>query len=194
MFYMQHFPAKFGFRLVHRKADLPAHHQIGHSLRICLGHVQHIDQLAAAKDGAAVCDLLDLFQLMRDQDDGLAVIPQAADDLQEEFDLLGRQYGSGLVEDQDLRLPVQHLKDLDALLHGDVDLFDHLGGFYFQAEFTGEFQNILVGLLQIHGGEKTESFLHRFHSHNDILGDRIVTYQLKMLVYHTDIQFGRVIG
>ena len=131
---------------------------------------------------------------MCDQDDGLAVVPQAADDLQQEFDLLGCQHGGRLIEDEDLRFPVEHLKDLYALLHGYVDLLDHLRGIHLQAELAGESQNIFIGLLQIHRGKKAQSLLHRLHAHDDILGDRVVAYQFKVLVYHTDIQFCRVVG
>ena len=147
MFYTQNFPAEFGIRLVHRKADLPAHHQIGHGLCVRRGYVQHINQSAAAKDSAAVCDLLDLLQLMGDQDDGLAVALQTADDLQKKFDLLGCQHGGGFIKDQDFRFSVKHLENLNTLLHGDVDLLDHFGGIHFQPEFAGKLQDILVGLL-----------------------------------------------
>ena len=49
--------------------------------------------------------------------------------------------------------------------------------------------NHITKRFQIHRGKKAQSLLHRLHAHDDILGDRVVAYQFKVLVYHTDIQF-----
>ncbi len=194
MFYAQNLFSKFGLRLVHGKADLTSDHQISHGLCIRISHIQHIDQSAAAENGTAVRNLLDLFQLMGDQNNSLAIVTQTSDNLQKKFNLLRSQHGSWFVKDQDLGFPVEHFENFHALLHGDVDLLDHLCGLHFQPEFAGESQDVFVGFLQVYGREKTQSFLHRFHTHNDIFGDRVVAYQFKMLVYHTDIQFCGVIG
>ena len=75
---------------------------------------------------------------MGDEDDRLALVDQAADDLEELVDLARRQHGGGLVEDQDVGLPEQRLDQLDALLLPDRQLADQRVGGDRQAVALGE--------------------------------------------------------
>ena len=70
----------------------------------------------------------DLVQLVGDEDDGLAPRGEAADDLEELLRLLRREHCRGLVEDEDVRLAIERLQDLDALLLADGDVLDPRGG------------------------------------------------------------------
>ena len=61
------------------------------------------DVLALAQHGHAVGDLQHLVQLMRDDDEGLAVGLHVAHDGEELVRLLRGQHGGGLVQDEDVR-------------------------------------------------------------------------------------------
>ena len=73
-----------------------------------------------------VCHSHDLVELVGDEEDGLPLLGKAPHDLHELVDLLGGQHGGGLVEDQNLIVPVEHLQDLGSLLHTNGDVL-HLG-------------------------------------------------------------------
>src|SRR2546428_5514065 len=80
--------------------------------------------LAGAKDGDAVGHREHLTKLVRDQDERLALRAERADDLEELVDLLRRQHGRRLVEDEQLAAAVQDLDDLDTLLQSERDVLD----------------------------------------------------------------------
>ena len=104
---------------------VPDHH-VRHLLRGGLGgdHLANIDALA--QDYDAVADLLNLVELVRDDNDRLAVIAHVAKNGKELLGLLGRKHGGWLVEDEDVRTPVDELHDLDGLLLGHAHLVDLL--------------------------------------------------------------------
>ena len=111
-------------RLLHPQQHLAPHHQAGEArLRGALGR-QGLDQLAAAQDGDPVGDVEHLVQLVRDEDHRLAARREAADHLEELLRLLRREHGGRLVEDEDVRVAVERLQDLDALLLADGDVLD----------------------------------------------------------------------
>ena len=86
--------------------------------------LQRRDLLAPTQDRDPVGDLEHLVQLVRDQDDRRPPRDQRAQDGEELVDLLRRQHGGRLVEDQHARIAVERLEDLDALLLTDPDLLD----------------------------------------------------------------------
>ena len=86
------------------------------------------DRPAAAQHRYAVGDGLDLVELVRDEDDGLALLGHRAERLEERFGLLRSEHGGRLVHDQDARLAVERLQDLDALLLADRELPDRAFG------------------------------------------------------------------
>ena len=73
------------------------------------------DDPALPDHGHAVCNLIDLPQLMRNENCGLAQLPQAAQHIKQRIGLLRRQQGGGLVENQNVRLAIQQLDDLHSL-------------------------------------------------------------------------------
>src|SRR6266542_2596979 len=74
---------------------------------------------------SVVVDDEDLLQLVSDEYDRLPRFLQRAHDRKQLLSLLGREHGRGLVEDQDLRLSVECLHDLDALLNSYGKLLDY---------------------------------------------------------------------
>jgi hypothetical protein len=80
--------------------------------------------LAPPDDGDPVGHGPDLAQLVGDEHDRRAGRLEVTHHPDEVVDLLRRQHGGGLVEDQDVGLPVERLEDLDALLLADADLLD----------------------------------------------------------------------
>ena len=58
----------------------------------------------------------DLAQLVGDQDDSDAALPQGAQNVEQTIGLLWRQHRAGFVQDEDVRTPEQHLQDFHALL------------------------------------------------------------------------------
>ncbi len=72
--------------------------------------------LPAAHDGDAVGNFQHFGQLVGDEDDGAALRDQRADGDEELVDLLRRQHGGRLVENEDAGVAIERLEDLDALL------------------------------------------------------------------------------
>src|SRR5713101_4059619 len=102
--------------------DLAAHHHARESrLRRALAG-NRLDLPSPSQDRDPICDLDDLLELVRDEDERLALRLQPADDLEQLGRLLGCQDGCGLVEDEDLGSAVERLQDLDSLLLADADV------------------------------------------------------------------------
>ena len=180
--------------LVGLEVHLAADHEVRHLLRGGGLHVQHVDELAAAQNGAAVGDAADLLDLMGDEDDGLAAFTKAVDDLEQEFDLLGGEDGGRLVKDQDIGLAVEHFQDLHALTDGDLDILDEVGGVHLQAVFLGKLRDLLVGLLHVHHGKEPKGAPFGLHAQDDVFCHGVVFHQLEVLVHHADRVGGGVVG
>ena len=167
-----------------RTADLQgdglAHHQLGQPLFIGFGCRDRLHAFPFAQDGHPVADGHHLAQLVGDDDDRAALLLHPAKDLEQLVRLLGGQYGGRLVEDQDLRPPVQHLEDLHRLLFAHrhvVYLFVRVD---FQAEGGAEFPDLLPqeGRLAVALPDAQHDVVHRAeHLH-----------QLEMLMDHADPQ------
>ena len=70
---LQHHVCRLRGALFHHKVHLTAHHHFAHFLFRRRGHVYRADTPALAKNRAAVCHRLYLIQLMRDEQDALAL-------------------------------------------------------------------------------------------------------------------------
>ena len=77
------------------------------------------DDLAAPDDRDPVGDLEHLVELVADEDDAVALVREAPQDGEDLLRLLWREHGRRLVEDEDPRLAVERLEDLDPLLPAD---------------------------------------------------------------------------
>ncbi len=107
---------------------------------------------------------------------------QPAEDLEDLVGLLRGQHGGGLVEDEDPRVPIERLEDLDALLPADRQRTDLGLGVHLEPETAAELDDTLVGLLAI----EEERPGHRLVAEHDVLGDGQHRHQHEMLVDHAD--------
>ena len=160
-----------------------ADHHIRHFLRIGVlrEHVAH--ELAVAQHGHAVAERLDLVHLVRDDDDGLAVVAHAAQYGEELVRLLRGEHGGRLVEDEDLIVAVEHLEDLGALLHTDGDVLDARIRIDLQTVFFRQRKHLFARLALLQ-----EAMLRRLDAHDDIVQHREALDQLEVLVHHADAE------
>ncbi len=112
--------------------DLAAHHQFGQLFGAGLGGFHRGDHGPAPHDADVVGRFHDLAQLVGDQDDGLALVPEAAKDAEQMVRLGRGQDARGFVQDQDVGLAVQRLQDLYPLLVADRQVLDQGIGVHLQ--------------------------------------------------------------
>ena len=104
--------------------ELAAHHQRGERLQRRPRRLDGGDGTAVAQHRDAVGDRHHLVQLVRDEDHRAPVGGHRPQRLEQRRRLLRGEHGGRLVEDQDARLAVERLQDLDALLLPDRELPD----------------------------------------------------------------------
>ncbi len=75
------------------------------------------DELALADDADPIGHLFGLFDIVRGEDDGDAVLAQPAHHLPHVAPQLDIDAGAGLIEEEDFRLVAERLRDHDAALH-----------------------------------------------------------------------------
>ena len=181
--------AGLGGGLLHGKVHVPAHHHPG---QLLLGgildlHGAHV--LALTQHGAAVGHGHDLRQLVGDEEDALPLSGEAPHDLHQLVDLLGGKYGGGLIEDEDLVVPVEHLQDLHTLLHTHGDILHQGVRIHLQPVALRQLHHLFPGLFLLQ-----EAHLVRFHTQNDIIQHGKYLHQLEVLVDHADMQSVGVVG
>ena len=165
----------------------PAHHHLRQLLGVCPagGHVPHI--LPLPQHGHPVGDGHDLVELVGDDDDGFPVGAHVPQHVEEPVGLLGRQHGGGLIQDQDVRPPVEDLHDLHRLLlrHGHVvDLLLRVHG---EAVTLADLPDPAAHGLQIQPSRLLEP-------QDDVLRRDALSQSLEMLVDHADAQVKGVLG
>ena len=126
---------------------------------------------------------------MGDEEDTLALGGEALHDAHELLDLLGGEDGSGLIEDENLVVPVEHFEDLRALLHPHGDVLDEGVRVHLQSVALGERQDLLPGLLLLQ-----EAHLVGLHAQDDVVQHREALHQLEVLVDHADSQVVGIVG
>ena len=94
----------------------------------------------------------------------------------------GRQDGRRLVEDEDPRLAVERLEDLDALLPADRQSTDLLVRVDLEAEPLAQLADPPAGLVAV----EEDRVRHRLVAQQDVLGDRQDRDQHEVLVDHAD--------
>ena len=82
------------------------------------------DVAAVAQDGEPIAERPDFSHPMRDEDDGDALALEAGDQVAEPIDVSARESRCRLVEQDQARLAVNRARDLDLLLHGEVEAAD----------------------------------------------------------------------
>ena len=65
-----------------------------------------------------------LFELMRDQEHGLALIAQPSQIPEQVAGFLGREHRGRFVQNKDIRLAIKQLENLNSLLDADRKLLD----------------------------------------------------------------------
>ena len=157
-------------------------HQLGQLLVIRLGGAALAHHTAAADHCDPVGNLQDLMQLVAYEDDRPAVIGQVA---KEHEDLLGLgrgEHSGGLIKDEDLRVAIEGLQDLDSLLLADGQRL-HLGvRVELEPKSAGQLADPPAGLAPV----EEDGVRHGFLAEHDVLGDRQNGDQHEVLVHHLD--------
>ena len=179
--HVQHHLAGLGGGLFHHEVHVPAHHHPAQLLLGAGGDVHGADVLALAQHGTAVGHGHDFVELVGDKQDALPLGGEVFHNLHQLVDLLGGQHGGGLVENQDLVLPVQHLQNLGALLHAHGDVLHQGVRVHMKAVLLREGQHLLPGLSLLE-----EAVLAGLHAHDDVVQHRKALHQLEVLVDHAD--------
>ena len=104
--------------------------------------------LAPAHDGDLIRDGQDLPQLVGDEDDGRALIPQLFQHLEQVIRLLRGQHPGGLVEDQDAGAAIERLEDLDPLLQAHRQILDLLVQRHLETIVPGQLAEQFLGRRQ----------------------------------------------
>ncbi len=129
-------------------------------------------------------------QLVGDEDDRFALFDQLAHDHEQLVGFLRGQHRGGLVKDEDARLAVEQLDNLDALLHPHGQIA-HVGvGFDLQLVTLGNFEDARGGLVAV----QKISGAHQFGPEHDVLGDGEDGDEHEMLVDHAHAGVDRVGG
>ena len=142
-----------------------------------------------AHDRHRVGDRHDFAQLVRDENDRLALILELLEDTEEVVGLGRRQHAGRLVEDQDLGAAIERLEDLDALLQADRQFLDDGVRIDLEAVFA-------LQPLQL-GAGIGDAFLQQrlvLGAEDDVLDDGEILDQHEMLVDHADAERDGVVG
>ena len=141
---------------------------------------QGLDQLPAAQDGDPVGDVEHLVELVGDEDHRLAARREAADHLEQLLGLLRREHCGRLVEDEDVRLAIERLQDLDALLLADGDVLDLRRRVDGQSVAVRDLLDAALGLVDV----EHDPAPGRLLGEDDVLGHRHHGDEHEVLVHH----------
>ena len=149
----------------------------------CAGHLCRAyrgDGGAAPDDGDVVGDGEHLVELVRDEDQGVALLLELAEVREQRVDLLRHQDGGRLVEDDHLGAAVEHLQDLHPLPLTDPEALDELVGI--EAEAVGA-----RDLLDAGTGPVADA-VQLLRAEHDVLEDAEVVGQHEVLEHHADAE------
>ena len=149
------------FATIDDELHVAADHQRREVVLVGLRRNARADDLASPDDGDPVGDLEDLVELVADEDDRVALGGEAPEDLEDLLGLLRRQDGGRLVEDEDPRLPVERLEDLDPLLPADRQRADLDVRVDLEPEPLAELDDPAMGLASGRGRSGSPSSLRR---------------------------------
>ena len=123
-------------RVLHRVqiAEVAADHQVRHLPARDVRRQLARDEAAVAHHDDLIGDALNLVELVRDVDQRDAVGLQLRDQCEQALGLARRERRGRLVHDQQARLALQRLRDLDQLLLGDDQMLDQRVGACRQAD------------------------------------------------------------
>ena len=173
---------------VHHQLDGASHHQLGEVGLIGLGRDPLAHHLASPDDRDPVRDLEDLVELVADEQDAVTFRGETAQDLEDLLGLLRRQDRGRLVEDQDPRIAIERLEDLDPLLPAHGQGADLGVGIDLEAEALAELTDPAARFLAV----EEDRIGHRLVAEEDVLGDGEDRDQHEVLVDHVDAAGDRV--
>ena len=104
------------------RLDVLTDHKSGEQAFRRVSLFKRIHDDACAHDDDPVRRLHDLFHFMRDKDHGISLLCEITDKLHQRIRLLRRQNSRRFIHDEDPRVHIQRLEDLDLLLHADGQL------------------------------------------------------------------------
>ena len=139
------------------------------------------DEPAAAEDGDAVGDLVDLVEEVRDEDDGDAALLEVADDAEELGHLVDVEARRRLVEHQHPHVDRDRPGDGDELLDGERVASQHRRRIDRQPEPRQHLRGALAHRRPVDGAEAA-----RFATEADVLGHREIRQQIDLLVDRAD--------
>ena len=166
-----------------RRLDLSPDHQARELLQRRVGDRDRRHRLAASEDRDAVGDRHHLVQLVRDEDDRPPVRGHLSQRLEEDARLLRRQHRGRLVEDQDPRVTVERLHDLDPLLLAERELPDPCTWVDAEPVTLAELRDALLDRARM--DEERAADVSAV-AEDDVLRDRERRNQAEMLVHHAD--------
>ena len=188
--HLEHRPLGVCRRLFDPQQHLAPDHQLGQPLlgRVCAWH--GLDRPAAAQHRDPVGQLEHLAELVGDEDDrGAHVLSKRAQDPEEVGRLLRREHGGRLVQDQDARISVERLDDLDPLLLANRELLDPGIGIHPEAEMLGHCAHARTSSGQVEEGAAV-----RLRREHHVFGHGHHRDQHEVLVDHADPRLDRVSG
>ena len=165
-----------------------ADHHVGKLLLGGLACVDGADVLTLAQNAHAVGDLHDLVELMGDEENGLAFAGKLLHRGHQFLDLLRSQNCGRLVEDEDLIVAVEHLQNLNALLHANGDILDLGVKVDIQTVAFGDLLDLLARLFLLQ-----KAALCRLRAEDDVVEHGENVHQLEVLVHHADAKGGGVV-
>ena len=169
--------------------ELGADDQLDDLLLGQLGDVVGALTLAVAQDRESIGDRLDLADAVRDVDDGAARVGDLPDAREQACDVVREQVLGRLVQHQDLRRRRQRLDDLDdeSLLRPQaLDTVVHV-----DADVRAPLQQE----LERPGGDAQQrGALRRRDAEVQVLGDRQVRHQRRLLAHDRQAQRSRALG
>ena len=141
------------------------------------------------QNGDTVGDLQHLPHLVADEDDAFALLRQLMDDLEQSLYLDVCQGGGGLVQNQQLRAPIQGFQDFHPLLGAHGNLRDGPVQLHVQTIALRQIQDFLLPGLLV-----DENALGVPVPQDDVLEHRHGLHQHEVLMHHTDAQLHRLGG
>ena len=155
-----------------------ADHHLGQLRRGRLLGFARADRPPPVNHGDAVADGRHLAQLVRNEDDRIATLPQPVEHVVELVDLLRGQQRGRLVQDQRLPALIQRAQNLHPLLHPDREGADDRIGINVKPILIGELGDPLPGRLAVEHDPRS------FGPENDVLGHGEAGDEHEVLVDH----------
>ena len=181
VFDLQHHAAGPGGALLDLEQHLAPHHQLGQLLGAGVAGRNRRHHGAAPHHRHRVSGIHDLVQLVGDQDDGLALLFQPAQDAKQMVGLVGGQHPGRLVKDQDVGLTIKRLQDFHPLLVADRQILDPGIGIDIKFVFAREVRQHLARPPQ-----RARQQRPRFRPEDHVFQHGEILHQLEMLEHHAD--------